>query len=112
MKKHILLLVTVISIIFTGCKVGRTTESRGLENESYLQFVQGQKVYEEGVDVFVDGIAPFKAKVDKMDSRMVKGNIYTVKSGTRHLKVEYKGSVLYEKNVVLASQETRQIQLP
>jgi len=111
MKKYLLLLV-VFPLIFAGCKVGRITESRGLENESYLQFIQGQGKYNEGVDVFVDNIAPFKAKVDKVNSRTVKGNVYTIKSGTRHLRVEYKGQVLYEKDIVLSSQETRQVQLP
>ena len=112
MKKYVLLLLVIFSFIFTGCKVGSTTGSRGLENESYLQFVQGQEKYNEGVNVFIDNIAPFKAKVDKVNSRTVKGNVYTVKSGTRHLRVEYKGQVLYEKDVVLSTQETRQIQLP
>ena len=112
MKKCVLLLLMIFPLVFTGCKVGRTTESRGLENESYLQFVQGQGKYDEGVDVFVDNLAPFKAKVDKVNSRTVKGNVYTIKSGTRYLKVVYKGQVLYEKNVVLSSQETRQVQLP
>jgi len=112
MKKYVLLLFALFPFLFTGCKVGSTTESRGLENESYLQFVQGQGKYSEGVDVYVDNIAPFKAKVNKVDSRTVKGNVYTIQSGTRHLKVVYKGQTLYEKDVFLSSQETRRIQLP
>jgi hypothetical protein len=110
MKKYLLLLI--IPLVVLGCRVGRTTESRGLENESYLQFVQGQQKYSEGVEVFVDDLAPFKAKVNKVNDRTVKGNVYTVKSGTRHLKVVYKDKVLFEKEVVLSSQQTRQIQLP
>ena len=110
MKKYLLLLI--IPLILAGCSVGRTTTTRGIENESYLQFVQGQEKYSDGVDVFIDNNEPFKAKVDKIKKQTVKGNIYTIKSGTRQLKVEYKGNVLYEKKVVLSSQETRQIQLP
>lgn len=110
MKKYVILLI--IPLFFWGCKVGKTTESKGLENESYLQFVQGQEKYSEEVEVFIDDIAPFKAKVNKVNDRTVKGNVYTVKSGTRHLKVVYKNKVLFEKDVLLSSQQTRQIQLP
>jgi hypothetical protein len=110
MKKYLILLV--IPLVLLGCKSGRTTETRGLENEAYIQVVQGQQKYPGGVDVFVDDAAPFKAKVNKMNDRTVKGNIYTIKSGTRHLKVVYKNQVLFDKQVVLTSQQTRQIQLP
>jgi hypothetical protein len=110
MKKYLLLLI--VPLILLGCRVGRTTETRGLENESYLQFVQGQQKYPEGVSVFVDDLAPFEAKVNKVNDRIVKGDVYTVKSGTRHLKVVYKDKIVFEKDLVLSSQQTRQIQLP
>jgi hypothetical protein len=110
MKKYLLLLI--FPLVIFGCSVGRTTEAKGLENETCLQFVQGQQKYPEGVEVFVDELAPFTAKVNKVNDRTVKGNVYTVKSGTRHLKVVYKNAVLFEKDVVLSSQQTRQIQLP
>jgi hypothetical protein len=110
MKKYILFLL--IPVIFSGCGVGRTTEAKGLENESFLQFVQGQEKYIEGVGVFIDNLDPFIAKVDEVNDRIVKGNVYTVKSGTRHLKVVYKGKILYDKQIVLQSQQTKQIQLP
>jgi hypothetical protein len=110
MKKYILLLI--FSVVLFGCKVGRTAESRGLENESYLQFVQGQQEYPEGVEVFIDDLPVFTAKVNKVNDRTVKGDAYTVKSGTRHLKVVYKTEILFEKKVILSSQQTRRIQLP
>jgi hypothetical protein len=111
MKKYLLVLC-ILPLILCGCRVGRTTEVRGYENESYLQFVQGQQKYPEGVEVFVDDLPSFVAKVNKMNDRKVKGNVYTVKSGTRYLKVVYEGEVLFEKQVILSSQQTRQIQLP
>lgn len=110
MKKYILFLL--IPLMLSGCRVGRTTETKGLENESYLQFVQGQEKYPDGVDVFVDDLPPFNVKVDKVNDRIVKGNVYTVKSGTRYLKVVYKNKTLFDKKVVLSPQQTRQIQLP
>jgi hypothetical protein len=74
--------------------------------------VQGQQKYPEGVKVFVDDLPPFDAKVNKVNDRTVKGDVYTVKSGTRYLKVVYKNTVLFDKQVVLSSRQTRQIQLP
>lgn len=105
-------MLLAIPLVLLGCTAGRTTETRGLENESYIQVVEGQQKYPEGVDVYVDDAAPFKVKVNKVNDRIAKGNVYTVKSGTRHLKVVYKSQVLFDKQVVLSSQQTRQIQLP
>ena len=111
MKKY-LLFILMGFLALQSCKVGTVTESRGYENESYLQFVQGAENYSDGVLVYVDDLSPFLAKVDKVKAMTVKGNVYTVKSGTRHLKVTYKDKILYEKDVVLSSQQTRRIQLP
>lgn len=112
MKTNIWLLA-LLTVVLVGCSVGRTTESRGLENQAYLQFVRGNtEKYSDGVDVYVDNAAPFRAKVNKVDSRTVKGNTYSIKSGKRHLKVEYEGVVLYEKDIVVTTQETRRVQLP
>ena len=112
MKKYIgLLLVSIL--ILASCSVGRTTHTKALENQGYLQFVRGTtEKYSDGVDVYIDNAEPFKAKVDKVDSRTVKGNTYVINSGKRELKVMYKGRVLYEKTIMLVSQETRQVQLP
>ncbi|MDR0546359.1 MAG: hypothetical protein LBG77_02025 [Dysgonamonadaceae bacterium] len=111
MKKY-LLFILLVFLGLQSCKVGTMTESRGLENESFLQFVQGNQKYSEGVLVFVDDLAPFTAKVDKIKSMSVKGNVYTIKSGTRHVKVVYRDQVLFEKDVVVSAQQTRKIQLP
>lgn len=112
MKTHIWLL-SLLVLVLGACSVGRTTESKGLENQAYLQFVRGNsEKYSDGVDVFIDDAQPFKAKVNKVDSRTVKGNTYVIKSGKRYLRVEYRGAVLYEKDIIVTTQETRRIQLP
>lgn len=112
MKKYLLLLILPLFIL-TGCSVGRTTETKGVENYSYLHFTRGgAEKYAEGVTVFVDNQNPFFAEVDDVDSRTVKGNIYIIKTGKSHIRVEYKGGVLYEKDVFVSSQETKSIQLP
>lgn len=112
MKTKLFLLFFSV-LMLSACSVGRTTESRGLENEAYLQFVRGMDdKYRDGVSVFVDDNAPFKAKVNKIKATTVKGDTYALKSGKRHIKVIYEERVVYEKDVVLSTQETRRIELP
>jgi hypothetical protein len=111
MKKIILFAITALTV--TACSVGNVSKSGGLDNQGYLQFVQGGDTsYSDGVTVTIDDNPAFTAKVDKIKKRSVKGNTYAIKTGTRHLKVEYKGKVLYEKNIIIATQETKQINLP
>ncbi|MDR1343007.1 MAG: hypothetical protein LBK18_07130 [Prevotellaceae bacterium] len=111
MKKIILIVATACMV--AACSVGNVSRSGGLDNQGYLQFVQGGSTsYSEGVTVMVDDNPAFTAKVDQIKKLRVKGNTYAVKSGTRHLKVVYKGETLYEKKVIIATQETKQVNLP
>ena len=111
--KKIILFISCLTFLLAGCSVGNVSRSGGLESESYLQFVQGgNTVYNGGVEVYVDDNPVFTAKVDKIKKQTVKGTVYGVKNGTRHLKVIYKGNILFEKDIVIATQETKQIKLP
>ena len=113
MMKIKLFLLFFSVVMLSACSVGRTTETRGLENEAYLQFVRGTSdKYRDGVHVFVDDNAPFKTKVNKIKATTVKGDTYVIKSGKRHLKVIYEERVVYEKDIILSTQETRRIELP
>jgi hypothetical protein len=114
--------VLLVPLVMMACRTEKTTEKstvkteviRKTEKKSYLQFIQEQGKYPEGVSVYIDNEAPFKAKVNKINKlgRETEKNIYAVKSGARHLKVVYKTKILFERNVVLSSQQTRQIHLP
>jgi hypothetical protein len=96
-----------------GCKVGNVTHAGGVDNLSYLQFLQGGSTkYGGGVEVFVDGNPAFTAKVDKIEKLNVRGNVYAVKQGTRRVKVVHEGKTLYEKNIFVGNQETKKITLP
>lgn len=112
MKTKLFFLFFAVAML-TACSVGRTTESRGLENEAYLQFTRGTtNAYADGVYVYVDDNKPFKAKVNKVKATTVKGDIYAIKSGKRHLKVVYKDKTLFEKDIITSTQETKRIELP
>jgi hypothetical protein len=114
MKKYIWMVIVTIFAL-SACTAGRTTESKGLENQAYLQFtiVKGSAdKYSDGVYVYVDNNAPFNAKVNLIQGNTVKGDVYVIKTGKRHVKVVYRDNVLFEKDVMLGTQETRKIQLP
>jgi hypothetical protein len=83
-----------------------------MDNQSYLRFVQGGSMPYDKVNVFVDNNPAFAATVDEPKKFRVKANTYVVKSGTRHVKVVHNGNTVYEKDVVVATQETKQIILP
>jgi len=113
MKILRLLLIVFMFGSFTSCKVGVVSKSGGMDNQSYLQFVQGgSQTYKNGVTVYVDENPAFTAIVDKVKKNRIKGNSYVINPGTRHVKVVDNGKILYEKNVVVATQETKKIILP
>lgn len=112
MRLKLFLLFFSVAML-SACSVGRTTETRGLENEAFLQFTRGTTdTYSDGVYVYIDDSQPFKAKVNKVKATTVKGDTYAIKSGKRHIKVVYKDRVLYEKDIIISAQETRRIELP
>jgi hypothetical protein len=113
MKITRLLLITLILCSFSACKVGVASKSGGMDNQSYLQFIQGgSRSYGDGVTAYVDDNPAFTAKVDVPKRRSIKGNSYVIKPGTRHVKVVSNGQTLYEKDVVIGNQETKKIVLP
>ena len=113
MKILRLLLIVFIWGSFAACKVGVVSKSGGMDSQSYLQFVQGgNQSYKNGVTVYVDDNPAFPAKVDKTKRNSIKGNSYVINPGTRHIKVVDNGKTVYEKNVVVATQETKKIILP
>jgi len=113
MKTVRLLLMAFILCSFSACKVGVVSKSGGMDNQSYLQFVQGgSQSYNNGVTVYVDNNPAFTANVDKAKKNSIKGNSYVINPGTRHIKVVDNGRTVYEKTVVIGNQETKKIILP
>ncbi|MDR0688234.1 MAG: hypothetical protein LBF55_06065 [Prevotellaceae bacterium] len=112
MKIKILFIALLLTSL-AGCKVGNVAHSGGVDNASYLQFLQGGSTkYGAGVEVFVDDNPAFTAKVDKIEKLNVRGNVYAIKQGTRHVKVVHEGKTLYEKDIFVGNQETKKITLP
>jgi len=102
----------LLTSFFLLCSCGGIkTKSVGLENEAFLEFVGPVKSYSDGIDVSVDNKINFKAIVNKDKVAYMKGKVYAISTGTHILKVSYKGQTLYEKQIFVASQETKKIEL-
>ncbi len=112
MKLAKLALCMLALVLAFSCKVGMISESRGKAQEAYIQFIQTQTKYENGVSVSIDNGTIFIAKVDKQTKRGVTGNIYTIPTGRHRISVKVDGRLLYEKEIFTSSQETKQISLP
>jgi len=109
MKTLTYLTITFL-IVLSSCG-GIKTKSAGLENEAFLEFVGSVKSFPGGVDVSIDNKINFKAVVNKDKVGYMKGEVYAISTGTHILKVSYKGQVLYEKQIFVAAQETKKIEL-
>jgi hypothetical protein len=120
MKKQIVLL-TIGLLLFAGCKVGEGSLStaRGLENESFLEFVAPISKYEGGVHVDIDGKTSFTAKVHSESegnglrprADRFKGEVYAISTGTHTITVSYDNKIIYKKQIFVSAQETRKIVL-
>ena len=110
---RLLLLIVFTAVTFSSCKVGVVSKSGGKDSQSYLQFVQGgSQSYHDGVAVYVDDNPAFTANVNVLKKNRIKVDTYVINPGTRHVKVVYNGNTVYEKTVVVSTQQTKQIILP
>lgn len=84
----------------------------GKSDVAYLLFVGSKKCAGEKVEVFLDDMLSFEAKVVKQESANNKGTKYGVKTGVHKLKVVHKDDIVYKKKVFLSTQEVKHINLP
>ena len=108
--------MSIIAILLlTACgstKNGVYESVGGKEDVAYL-FFQSQKLYaNKQIDVTLDN-KTFKAEVakDKKQKAKYKGTNYVIKPGTHHLKVMFEGQTLFDKTIIIGTQETKTINL-
>jgi len=120
MKKLLFLFIASL-LVATSCKIGEgsISTSRGLENESFLEFVGTAKNYKSGVDVNINDKTIFKAKVHNQrdgdyfpKKDRFKGEVYAISTGTHIVTVSYQGNVIYKKQIFVSAQENVKIVLP
>lgn len=105
------LFLGLLFTLLTNCSTGTRSLSKGLENESFLEFISYNSEYKEGVEVTLDD-TQFIALVNNAKENPSKVNIYTISTGKHVIKVVYKSETLYEKHFFVTAQETKQIELP
>lgn len=110
MKKS-LFVIWISMFLLIGC-TGVRTVSTGLENESFLQFIGNPSDYRGGVDVIIDDELNFKAKVYSTKVNRMKVKVYAIPTGKHTLKVSFKDNLLYDKQIFISAQETKNIILP
>lgn len=111
--KNKLLFVFIVTMLLPGCRSSYpVAQQSGLEDAAYLLFVSQKDYVKQNLTIIVDD-TKFDAVAVKATKAKRKGTIYKIVPGTRHLIVQNdKGEVLYDKNVFISTQETKQIQLP
>ena len=112
MKKYLFLLFA-LPLILTGCKAhAPVVQQGGKEDIAYLLFVSPNAYAGKKVEVTIDNVDPFTAKVVKQRKADVKGTQYGIATGTRLIKVSHEGKLLYQKKIFVSTQEVKQIILP
>jgi len=111
MKKSALLLLATILLVATSCKLGSNSTAKGLENQSFLEFVWTVSNYKGGVDVKIDDKTSFKAEVykEKEGNNRIKGKVYAIPTGVHTVTVSYNGNLIYQKQIYVSVQETKKI---
>jgi hypothetical protein len=109
--KNSVFILAIGLLIITGC-TGVKTVTKGLENQSFIEFIGNPGEYSGGVDVTIDETTTFKAEVNKTNAKRPKGSVYAVSTGKHVITVKYNNEVIYSKQIFVSAQETKQIVLP
>lgn len=104
-------IILVFLMILSSCG-GTKTASRGLTNESYLEFIGKPSVYSDGVQVTIDDNTPFTAKVYNDRVGRLRGEVYAISTGAHTLKVYFEKKLIYNNQIFIMSQESKKIILP
>lgn len=108
--KKVLIFCSLIGL-FVSCKAPVAMQS-GREDIAYLVFVSPKTYWNKKVDVSIDNQTNFEAKVVKTKRSNFWGRQYGISTGRRNLKVSHNGTIIYQKEIFVSSQETKVITLP
>lgn len=106
------LVFIAIAVLLVGCKANYpVAQQSGKEDIAYLLFVSSGEYTGKTVTVDIDGTTHFDAKVVKLRKANRRGTQYGVSTGRKSITVKCDGRTLYNKQIFLSSQETKQILL-
>lgn len=101
----------LMAFVTTSCKTGVVASQHGLDDVAYIALASSSTYANKVVTVVVDNDTRFDAKVTKakQNQEKRKGDLYGIKTGKRHVQVYYKGQVVFEKDIFVTSQQTKEI---
>lgn len=104
---------SVLLSIMTGCRTGTFASEYGKSDTAYISVVSSSDYAGKNVDVIVDNDTMFQVKVvrSKQSTEKHNGRLYGIGSGKRHVRIEYDGKVIYDKDIFVSSQHTKLIML-
>jgi len=110
-NKFLFLLVCLPLFLLTSCKVGNTALSTGLADQGFLELTAASR--HADVLVELENGKIFKAKVNRINSKTVKGYRYAIATGKRTIKIyDEDGKQLYTRTLLVSTQQVKTIQLP
>lgn len=103
----------LVAVFMTGCRANYpVAQQSGKEDVAFLLLVSQKNYINEELTVKIDD-TEFEAKAVSAKKSNRRGKAYTVATGRRKLTVTDKqGQTLYKREVMLSTQETKQIMLP
>lgn len=115
MKYSFILLTSLIALLITGCAKYPVESASGKADVAYLVFYSQEGRYaDQQVNVSIDNQTSFKAQpiMMKRGNEKRKGTQYSVATGRRKLVVTNdKGEVIYNREIMLSTQDIKQILL-
>lgn len=96
---------------FNSCKTGVYATEHGKDDIAFVCFYSSGIYANKTIDVVIDKDTAFSTKVvkAKQDGEKRKGELYGIKTGKRHICVSYNGNIIYEKDIYVTSQQTKEI---
>lgn len=111
MKKSFYVLI-IFCLLAGGCATSRQKGMQAAVTRAYLQFINPEGDYPDGVEVYIDRNPSYIAMVTADKDHSTTKDRWPVHAGKVLLKVVYEGSVVYKDSVTLQPGETKQILLP
>ena len=105
------LLIAICCTLLTSCKVGVVTQIQGLSDQGFLLLVSTNS--KQVVDVSIDDGTSFEAMVNKEKRGKIHNTSYALNTGKRRVTITSKqGETLFDKYVIINTQQTKKIILP
>jgi len=112
-KYFVMLVASTAIMLISSCRAHYpVAQQGGKEDVGYLLFVSASNQPNSEIEVILDNGTTFLAQTIKAKKANRRGTQYSVSTGRHQITVKQNGNILYQKNIMMSSQEVKQIQLP